>query len=129
MSGRLPAGAVVALTRDECRLLAFAAGEILAKHRREGLESRALRALLAELRAVALEGSVPQTLPIHADPGAPGKNWGMSTKAAAAVLGISPRGVNHLLHEGCLVGRQQGTNSSWRVSEQSVEDYAQGRGA
>ena len=134
MSARLPAGTVMALTREECRLLAFAADVIVAKHRRAGIESTALRTVLAEIHAAALENgrtadlgvSVADSLPIIAVIGETGENGGsgwVSTKAAADRLGMSQRGVVNLLHEGRITGRQREANSAWRVSEQSIEDY------
>ena len=134
MSGRLPAGAVMALTREECRLLAFAAPEIVAKHRRAGIESTALRAVLAEIHVAALDNGRPadsavsaaDSLPILAVTGKTGESGGsgwVSTRSAAERLGMSQRGVVNLLHGGRIVGRQRDTNSAWRVSVQSIEDY------
>lgn len=134
MSGRLPAGAVLALSRDECRLIAFAASEIVAKHRRAGIDSPGLRSVLAEIHAAAVENgrsadlviSVADSLPILADIGASGENGGsgwISTRAAADRLGMSQREVVRLLHEGRVTGQQRDTRSDWRVSEQSIEAY------
>ena len=130
----------MALTREECRLLAFAAPEIVAKHRRAGIESTALRAVLAEIHAAAVQEprradlviSVADSLPILAATGTTGESGGsgwVPTKTAAERLGMSQRGVVNLLHEGRITGRQRDANSAWRVAEQSIEDYRANRPA
>jgi hypothetical protein len=127
----LPPGSVLVLTRDVCRFLAFAQAEILAKHRRAGIDSPALRAALAEIYAVAIgtpvqAGSASGSVPILPGSGVRGQaevsGW-ISTRATADRLEISMRRVVALLQEGRLCGQQQAANSAWRVSRESVEQY------
>jgi hypothetical protein len=128
----LPPGSVLVLTRDVCRFLAFAQAEILAKHRRAGIDSPALRAALAEIHAAAIGtpahgGSASDSVPIIARSGVGGQSevsgcW-LSTRVAADRLKISQRRVVSLLQEGRIVGQQRGMNSAWRVSERSLEQY------
>jgi hypothetical protein len=130
MSVRLP-GEQLVLTRDELRLIAFGAPELIAKHRRAGIDSPMLRSVLAEVHAVAVggsdhAGSASGSVPILARTGAGGQSDGsgwISTRAAADRLEISMRRVVALLQEGRITGQQQATNSAWRVSEESVELY------
>lgn len=89
---------MISLTRGECRFLAFAAPEILAKLRQTGLDSPAIRKLLADLHDAATDncGSVADPLPKRHDANELAETDNddlISTAVAAARLETSPRGL------------------------------------
>lgn len=82
-----------------------------------------LDAVAANFRSEALDqrnGSGP--LPRGARPGIVTP---MSTTDAAALLGITPRGVVHLLHVGALPGRK--VDGRWQVDTTAATALAEGR--
>ena len=134
MNPRLPIPIVLGLTQAQARMIAFASPEILAKFRRNGIESPELRAFLVAVHDAAIGTpdisaasrlvDAQQNPKIDLFSAEPALTW-LRTKAAAERLGLPERRLTELLKKDrVLHGEQQnGDKGSWLISEAEVERY------
>jgi excisionase family DNA binding protein len=120
----------VNLTPRECALLVFAESEIVARWRRDGMESPELLAALRVMReAAAVRGLARPAhrgvvvVPKVAALGSEAAESVLTVRDAAERLKVSERAVVKAIHSGRLCGRRVGSGARWEITAESVDRY------